>query len=221
VEKVQICIVYNDWNMLKSLSSVLNCEKDFTVAGAFASVEKAFVCMKWHKVDVLIVDMELPGDAATRLITQASALSQSVLPIAYGISDDQQQAFAALRAGAYGYVLKGAEEEDVVDHVRQLLRGGSPMSPVVARKIISSFWRNRMVANRELLSLREKEVLQAIADGMTYQEVGEKMGRSPHTIHSHIKNIYAKLHVSSRRHALSKARLLGIITTPEIPRTAS
>ncbi len=209
----RICIVYADPERLNALEDILSAEEDFELVGAFASGRDAARAMqlKWLRVDVLVVDMELPDDFAIRLITQASALNQFLLSIVYGAFDDQKQALEVLGAGAYGYVLKGSEESDIVDNVRQLLDGGSPMSPVVARKIISSFWRNKLISNRELLSLREKEILQSISSGMTYQEVAFQMNRSPHTIHSHVKNIYSKLNVSNRRHAISKARMLGLI----------
>jgi two-component system NarL family response regulator len=126
------------------------------------------------------------------------------------ISEDSQTVFDAIRAGASGYMLKGSSPRDLIAALFELYEGGAPMSPRIARKVIAQMHEN-IHTDEFLLSYREKEVLQLIEQGFSYMECAKKLSISRHTVNSHIKKIYQKLHAQNKTEALTKAKQKGII----------
>jgi DNA-binding NarL/FixJ family response regulator len=131
---------------------------------------------------------------------------------------DEQHVVAAIEAGATGYILKDSTPADVISCIRLLRAGGSPVSPVVARSVLRAI-RNRMntTPTRQVspddnpLSVRETEILQLLAKGMSFNEIGQILGISPHTVTAHIKKIYRKLAVHSRGEAVYEASQMGLL----------
>src|SRR5208337_2908460 len=109
-----------------------------------------------------------------------------------------------------GYLLKGSSPREIIESLHSLYLGGVPMSPKIARKVIAEF-QEIQVDDQYLLSEREKEILRGIEQGLAYKQIADKLSISPHTVHSHIKNIYEKLQVQNRQEALSKAKKSCII----------
>jgi two-component system NarL family response regulator len=130
--------------------------------------------------------------------------------MAHTVFDDRETVFSAIKAGASGYILKGSTPRDLIDALHTLAKGGSPMSPKIARKVIREF-QDGGVDDQYLLSHRETEIVKEIENGLTYKDIAAKLGISPHTVHTHIKNIYEKLHAKDRPEALVAARRKGII----------
>jgi two-component system NarL family response regulator len=168
--------------------------------------------MAWDQVEVLLADIELPGMSGVQLIAQVHLAHPHILPMAFTIHDARGTVFAALKAGAYGYVLKGGPIQDLITALRELAAGGSPMTPAIARMVILEFHKVvDHVSEVEELSAREREILSSVAKGLLYKEIAQRTSLSPHTVHTHIKNIYAKLHARSRGEALYTARVLGVL----------
>jgi DNA-binding NarL/FixJ family response regulator len=114
-----------------------------------------------------------------------------------------------LKCGASGYILKDpVTADEIIKAIRDLYKGGSPMSPYIARKVISSFQRPFIVDESSTLSTREKEVLELLSKGLLYKEIAERLGVTHETVKKHLKNIYQKLHVQNKIEALNKFRLL-------------
>ena len=130
--------------------------------------------------------------------------------MAYTVSEYRETVFAALKAGAGGYLLKGCPPRELIESLRSLQQNGAPMSPKIARKVIQEFQAPN-IRQEDLLTPREKEILVHIAAGRAYKEIGNKLFISPHTVHTHIKNIYEKLQVRTRGDVLRKARQMGAI----------
>ena len=126
--------------------------------------------------------------------------------------EDDDKIFEAIREGASGYLLKKTRPLDIVDAIRELHQGGSPMSPSVARKVVHYFQNGPALKEEDFqLTAREKEILFSLVDGLSYKKIADKYYLSVHTIRKHISNIYEKLHVNSSPEAVSKAIRSGII----------
>jgi len=141
-----------------------------------------------------------------RLVAEISQLNKNVQCIICSMYDDDEFIFSALKNGALGYLLKDSSGDQILAALEGLTKGGSPMSPYIARKVIASFQQRQEKKVTDLLSEREHEVLQHLAQGLIYKEIGEKLFISHETVKQHIKHIYQKLHVQNKVEALNKLR---------------
>lgn len=212
---IRVIVVEDDPRLLENLSRLLDRREDFQVVASFGSAEAALAADPWHNGEVLISDIDLPGISGVELIAKARELNPNLLPLAYTIYEDRDTVFAALKAGAFGYLVKGCSAEMLESSIRELVRGGAPMSPPIARRLLDRFLEDVAPEPAESLSPREVELLRLVAEGLLYKEIGEQLGISPHTVHTHIKNIYGKLHATDRSHALRRARMLGYLDPPD------
>lgn len=206
-----ICIVEDDAGLLTSLSKLISMQPDMRMSSAFNSAEIALDQAPWPEVDVLLTDIDLPGMSGVELISKLLKQYPTLLPLAYTVYEDRDTVFAALKAGAFGYIIKGGGATDVLAALRQLMAGGAPMSPAIARKVIGVFHQDDIPEIEEPLTSREKELLRLVAEGRLYKEIADILGISPHTVHTHIKNIYGKLHATDRNSALQIAADLGYL----------
>jgi two-component system NarL family response regulator len=148
--------------------------------------------------------------SGVELIANVKEMLPDLDILVHTVFDSRDTVFSAIKAGASGYILKGATPRELVEAIQGLMDGGAPMSPKIARAVISEFQQNG-ISDQFLLTSREQEILKGMEQGFTYKELGNRLNISPHTIHSHIKKIYEKLHARNRRDALTKARKKGII----------
>ena len=174
---------------------------------SFADAESALLHMRTTVPDIVVMDIKLPGMNGvdcTRLLGQRHPR----LPVLIcTVHEDDEMIFNALRAGASGYLLKRAPIEDLIEAIRQVLAGGSPISPAIARRVLSSFRPAAPAADDpNALSEREREVLDLLCTGMSSREIGEKLFVTANTVRTHIRHIYEKLHVRSRVEAVNKVR---------------
>ncbi|MEI8045175.1 MAG: response regulator transcription factor [Verrucomicrobiota bacterium] len=208
---MRICIVEDNKPLLENLRLLLEGEPSFSVVGAYPSAEAALREKPWQNADMLLVDIDLPGLSGVDLIRRVHPEVPRLHILVYTISENRDTVFAALKAGAMGYLLKGCPPRELIDSLRSLHHGGAPMSPKIARKVILELQLPEASPGIEFLSSREKEVLTAIAAGKSYKEMAQSFGISPHTIHAHIKKAYEKLQAATRGEALQKARDMGVI----------
>lgn len=212
---IRVIVVEDDPRLLENLTRLLGRREDFRVVASFSSAEAALAADPWHTGEVLISDIDLPGISGVELIAKAREANPNLLPLAYTIYEDRDTVFAALKAGAFGYLVKGCSAEMLESSIREVVRGGAPMSPAIARRLLDRFLEDVAPEPAEALSPREVELLRCVAEGLLYKEIGEQLGISPHTVHTHIKNIYGKLHATDRAHALRRARMLGYLDPPD------
>ncbi len=208
---VSVCVVEDNIELLENLAPLIELLDDLSLAGAYTNAEDALEQANWQQVDVLLSDIDLPGMTGVELIRAACALNPDLLSLAYTVYEDRETVFGALEAGAYGYVLKGNTFDELVDAIRQLVQGGAPMSAAVARKVICNFHAQSAIEHCEPLSVREKNLLVLVSDGLGYKEIASQLHISTHTVHAHIRNIYGKLHASNRSEALAIASKLGYL----------
>ncbi len=222
----QLVIVEDDAETRQGLVSGLSAQAGFTVVSALGSVAEAMAFLQSSQadqLDVMLVDLGLPDGAGQDIIRAATSRPQPIEVLVITVFGDEKNVVSAIEAGAAGYLLKDAEDARIADAVNQLLAGGSPITPVIARHILKRFKHeapaqpqadasgSSEAADMHQLTPREVEVLQMVARGYTNNEIGELLSVSFHTVNSHVKHIYRKLSVRSRSEAVFEASQLGII----------
>ena len=160
--------------------------------------------MQWQP-DVVIMDINLPGMNGIECIKKVKLSCPNTQFIMFTIYENDEKVFEALVAGASGYMLKKTPLSKIIESLIELHEGGAPMSMQIARKVIDKMRRNESPSLNEDLTTRENEVLQCLAKGWLYKEIGTKLNISMGTVRQHIHNIYEKLHVQNRTEALNKA----------------
>ena len=207
---MKLAIVEDDPLLRENLKLLLGGEPGITVSGAYPSAEDALKSMRNSLPEVVLCDLGLPGMSGIEFIKKIKTEAPSLEIMAHTVFDDRENVFSALKAGASGYLLKGCSPREIIEAIYELYKGGSPMSPKIARKVIHEF-QDADMTEQYVLSQREKSILKCIELGMTYKEIAEDQSISSHTVHSHIKRIYEKLQTKDRTETLVKARKGGLI----------
>ncbi|HEX3799465.1 MAG TPA: response regulator transcription factor [Verrucomicrobiae bacterium] len=200
-----VSIVEDNDQLRGTLARLINREEGFRCLSQYPSAEAALEALPNDKPDVVLMDINLPGIngvECVRKLKQLSPTTQVVMLTAY---EDTENIFNALAAGANGYLLKRAPRAELLDALREVCRGGSPMTTHIARKVVQSFQKAGVSAQpTENLSTREQEVLDCLSQGFLYKEIAEKLGISYETVHTYIRRIYEKLQVRTRTEAVAK-----------------
>jgi two-component system NarL family response regulator len=210
----RIALIEDDRPLLEGLGELIRLEPGFNASLLETSAEAALAKADWHQIDVVLADLDLPGASGIDLIRAVHEIRPSLPILVYTIYSDRETVFAALMAGASGYLLKGTPTPQFFTAIRDVIAGGSPMSPAIARWLLNAF-RERGGASESVggvLTARETEVLQWLAGGKLYKEMADLMGVSVNTIHTHLRKIYGKLHARGRAHALRRAKALGYLS---------
>jgi two-component system, NarL family, response regulator LiaR len=177
----------------------------FLLGEVFSSAEETLPAIIRLK-GIVIVDIKLPGMNGANLVSHITNANKNVQCMICSMYDDDEFIFSALKNGALGYILKDSSGEEIIAALEGLKNGGSPMSPYIARRVTASFQEPKEKKVSELLSDREHEVLQQLAQGLIYKEIGERLYISHETVKQHIKHIYQKLHVQNKIEALNRLR---------------
>ena len=207
---MRISIVEDNQMFLTNLELLLSGEPNYEIIGAFLSAEDAMLAMQNNPPDVLLTDLDFPGMSGIELIGKVKQKYPEIDVMAHTVSESRESVFSAIKAGASAYILKGSRPVELIEALNELYEGGAPMSPRIARMVIQEF-KYKETDDQNLLSQREKDVIKEIERGLSYQEMADKLNISPQTVHTHIKNIYKKLHASDRQDALLTARKKSII----------
>ncbi len=201
-----VAIVEDDRRWCASLETLIRESDGLAWVGSHATAELALEQLPRQKPAVVLMDINLPGISGVECSRQLKSLLPDTQVIMLTAYDDNDLIFQALQAGANGYLLKRASADEIVAAIREVHRGGAPMSTYIARKVVQSFQARPLVSRPEDgLSKRETEVLDCVARGFTDKEVAEALGLSVTTVRSYLKTIYSKLHVHSRLQAVQKA----------------
>ena len=205
MKKITVSVVEDSPKLRRGLELLLDASPDLQCRSTYANAEEGLLRMPGDAPDIVLMDIRLPGMSGIECVAQLAQQmpkSRFVMLTAYEDSDD---IFASLAAGAHGYVLKSTDPEQLLEGIREVAQGGSPISGSVARKIVD-FFRTKPAAPGGIASLaaREREVLKLLADGCPYKEIAANMNLSLGTIRTYIERIYEKLHVHSRTQAVVK-----------------
>lgn len=206
----RIAIFDDNKNIRNSIQLLLQTEPEFEVVGTFSHVLDCIDDVRQCNPDVILMDIEMPGMTGIEAVRAIKKEFPNILILMQTVFEDDDRVFDSICAGASGYILKNFLNTRLVESIKELQYGGSPMSPSVARKVF-----NKMQALAEHvkpeaapeynLTAREKEVLGCIVDGLAYKMIADKLSISYETVRSHVKKIYEKLHVASLTEAVSKA----------------
>lgn len=208
--RTRLIVVEDDPLLCESLRQLLGGEPSFHLMGVFHNAEEALHALPEIKPQMLLSDLGLPGMSGIELIQKAKELLPKMDIIAHTVSEDRDTVFAAIKAGASGYLIKGSAPREVIEALHSLRDGGAPMSPRIARAVVREL-QDTDDDDVFLLTAKEKEVLSSVYQGLSYKEISRKLTISTHTVHSHIKKIYEKLQAKNKQDALAKARRKGII----------
>ena len=222
-QPISIIIVEDEPEFRRRFVQIVENEPSMKLVGVAANKREAQAIIDRESFDVMLIDLGLPDGSGIDLIRQVSQKKPDVDIMVVTVFGDEQHVVSSIEAGATGYILKDSAPADVISCIRLLRAGGSPVSPVVARSVLRAI-RNRMgggtaaptrpggpMPENNPLSARETEILQLLAKGMSFNEIGEILGISPHTVTAHIKKIYRKLAVHSRGEAVYEATQMGLL----------
>lgn len=205
VKQIAVAIVEDDNILREALEDALSADDTIRSCGAFVDGESFLKEVERLLPDVVIMDLNLPGMNGIECTRQIKEKLPHAQVLVCTVQDDDESLFQAICAGATGYLLKDTRPAQVVEAVRNVYAGGSPMSPGVARRVLASFSTSRKEAKEfELLTERERQVLDQLASGYRYKEIAVRLQMSIDTVRTHVRNLYEKLHVSSRTDALNK-----------------
>ena len=210
-----VLLVEDDGPTRERLVRVVGERPEFDVVGAAGDCATARPLIDSLKPDVMLVDLGLPDGSGVDLILEARDKSPATEVMVITSFGDERHVVNAIEAGATGYLLKDGESAYIADSILQMVAGGSPISASIARYLLKRFQPQTQTAEEvPHLTAREREVLELVAKGFSYAEIGDVLSMSTHTVTSHIKHIYRKLSVNSRGQAVFEAMQLGIIKKP-------
>jgi DNA-binding NarL/FixJ family response regulator len=192
----------------EQLVQILESVPDIKCLGAFANGEDAVPKILEKRPDVVLMDIKLPGMSGIQCVAEIKKIAPEMQIIMVTVYEDSERIFRALKAGANGYLVKSSPPEQLVEAIRDAYKGGAPMSSHIARKVVQHFHLlGPSVQESENLSPREREVLNLLAMGFIYKEIGSKLNIGAETVRTYVKNICLKMHVRSRLEAVAKHRI--------------
>jgi DNA-binding NarL/FixJ family response regulator len=205
---ITLAIVEDLDEVREGLKDFLSLSKEFAVLDTFRTAEEAAVSIPRLGPDIVIMDISLPGMNGIDCIRQIRPVCGHTQFMMFTVYENDEKVFEALKAGASGYLLKNTGLMHILESLKELYQGGSPMSSNIARKLVDSFRQQApddapLVLNG--LSPRENEVLNLLSQGLLYKEIADQLHISTGTVRQHIHRIYEKLHVQNRTEAINKA----------------
>jgi RNA polymerase sigma factor (sigma-70 family) len=203
-----ISIVEDNDKLRATLAKMIDRTDGFHCVSHYASAEAALENLPVVKPDVVLMDINLPGINGVECVRKLKTILPKTQVMMLTVYEDTENIFNALAAGASGYMLKRTPAKELIDAIHEVLRGGSPMTTHIARKVVMSFQKSPTAqqAADELskLSEREQQVLDLLAQGLIYKEIAEKLEISYESVHTYIRRIYEKLQVRTRTEAVAK-----------------
>ena len=203
---ISLAIVEDLDEVRDGLKNFIALSQDFKILDTFKTAEEALFDIPRLKPDIVIMDINLPGMNGIECIRKVKDKSPGTQFMMFTVYENDEKVFEALKAGASGYLLKNTGLVQLIESLKELYNGGSPMSANIARKLVTVF-RGKETNNEALavLSNRENEILQLLSKGLLYKEIAEQLHISTSTVRQHIHHIYEKLHVQNRTEAINKA----------------
>src|SRR5881396_2900818 len=202
---ITVSIVEDNDQLRGTLARVIGRAEGFRCLSHYANAEAAIAELPKDPPDVVLMDINLPGMNGVECVRQLKQLTPSLQIVMLTVYEDTENIFNALAAGASGYLLKRTTSAELLAAIRDVQKGGSPMTTHIARKVVQSFQKAGASPHpTENLSAREQEVLDCLSHGFLYKEIAEKLGISYETVHTYIRRIYEKLQVRTRTEAVAK-----------------
>ncbi len=212
---IRVAIFEDNKLVRDALQTIFNGTPGLTCCGAFADGNRWETNINSSEPDVVLMDIEMPGLNGIEITGKICERFPRIKILMQTVFNDSEKIFLALRAGASGYILKNDPPHKFIEAISEVYSGGAPISSAVAKKILSFFTNQNVIlvspGNEDYhLSEREKEILRLMAEAFNYKAIAEKLYISYETVRTHVKNIYKKLHVTSRSEAVIKAIQQGL-----------
>ena len=204
-EPIRILVVDDHPVVRDGLAAMLNTQSDFEVVGEASDGEEALQRVADSDPDVLLLDLEMPGVDGIETLQRLRQSKARARAIVFTVFDTDERIVSAMKAGAKGYLLKGAPRDDVFRAVRVVNEGGSLLEPLIASRFLDS------INNPDALTARQKEVLKLIATGLLNKEIADRLYISERTVKFHVSEILAKLGAGNRTEAVAIATQRGLI----------
>jgi len=204
---IKVAIYEDNTGLREVLSTIIRESEETELAGEFGHCLDVIRNTIAYKPDVILMDIEMPQKSGIEAVKEVKAQFPEVEIIMNTVFDDDERIFLAIQAGATGYLLKKSSISQIISSIIEVKNGGAPMSPAIARKVLSMPFASPVKNEDEIerkLSKREYEILEFLAQGFSYKMVAAETGLSIDTIRSHIKKIYDKLHVNSATEAVNR-----------------
>lgn len=217
MRSIRIAIFDDSADIRDGLKGILKFYPDMQVLGAFPDANDIAGFVSLEKPDVILMDITMPGMNGIEATAVVKSFSPQTQVIILSQHSDDEKVFTALRFGATGYLLKGEDAGNIVEAIRTVVAGGSPMNAFVARKAVDYFQKQHAQKSRQSepedfgLSAREMDVLKCLGEGKTYKEIGASLFIAIDTVRSHIRHIYEKLQARSKAEAILIAMRKGLI----------
>jgi DNA-binding NarL/FixJ family response regulator len=203
---IRVSIVDDEADLRENIAGYVDAAKGFRCVSVHSSAEEALERLPKEKPDVVLMDINLGGMSGIECVLQLKPLMRETQVVMLTVFEDTEKIFSALAAGASGYLLKRMPPEKLLEAIREVHEGGSPMSAPIARKVVQSLQAHRPPGVDETVELspREREVLDGLAEGQAYKQIADKLDVSIHTVRNYIRRIYEKLHVRTSAEAVAK-----------------
>lgn len=214
-EKIQVWLVEDNEVFRRNVQRVINSLEGMSCEGSFDSAEATFKALQTNPApDVILLDVQLPGVDGIAALTEFREAIPETRVIILTVFDDADKIFRAVCAGASGYVLKASGIDKIGEAIRQVMGGGAPMTPEVAKKVLDAFANSDLLPGEKGdygLTAREQEILRLLAEGLLKKEIADALSISVNTVSTHLRRVYDKLHVNTNTGAVAKALREGII----------
>jgi len=201
---IRVAIVEDLAEVRDGLSELIESDRELSFIESFENAETAVQKLPDLHADIVLMDINLPGMSGIDCIRSIKEKCPGTQFMMFTVYENDEKVLQALQAGATGYLLKRTEPQRILESIKELNQGGSPMSSNIARKLLNVFLDKKKVNKKEILSERENTVLQLLADGLLYKEIADRLNIVHGTVRQHIHNIYEKLHVNNRTEAVNK-----------------
>ena len=200
---ITVAVVEDNSMVRRNLERLINRAPGFHCVRACADGLEALRVLPGHKPKVVLMDIQMPKMSGVDCVARLKTVLPSAQIIMLTVYEDTDTIFKALRAGASGYLLKRCAHDAILHAIREILEGGAPMSIGIARKVVAAFHEPAPPENAQLvLSAREREILNLLAQGLSNKEIGAKLNLSQFTVRNHLAKVFEKLHVRSRIEAV-------------------
>ena len=204
VMPIKVSIVEDLPEVREGLARLIRSDSDLLLLQNFEDAESALKFLPATEADVVIMDINLPGKNGIDCIRQVKEKCPGTQFMMFTVYENDDKVLEALQAGATGYLLKKTEPTRILESIKELNQGDSPMSSNIARKLLNIFVSEKSKTKKEILTDRENEVLNLLAAGLLYKEIAHRLQIVHGTVRQHIYNIYKKLHVQNRTEAVNK-----------------
>lgn len=204
---IKVAIFEDNRSLRESLAALIGGTKGFECVGAYPNCNNLSKNISSVKPDVVLMDIELPGINGIEAVAMIKDEFPEIKILMETIFDDDEKIFNSICAGAEGYILKNTSPAEIMESIKEIHEGGSPMTPSIANRVLKMVRTRPETGHKEIfdLSAREKEILICLVKGMSYKMIADTCFISIETVNVHIKNIYRKLHVHSKSEAVVKA----------------